>query len=131
MDLAYTGEMRLTEDIQSDVVDAMHTLGWVHTDCLSADYDAVGDSYEADVVKSPKKEGKETSTTFGEKSGPRKEKSPNRRNADKNSFMEDDDSKMELVQLPDVDISDVEKEKTQTSSSAPNSTGEVLIVSHT
>jgi hypothetical protein len=118
VDLAYTGEMRFPEELQSDVFDAMQTLGWIHTDCLSAHFDGVGESYvyQGDWVKSPKKDEKlanaekeNQSRTEMKMSFLFVDKSPQRSTAvtDRNSFVEEEDS-MEISHLPDVEWSDKE-----------------------
>lgn len=124
VDLAYTGEMRLQEELQSDVFDAMQTLGWVHTDCLSADYDSMGESDVYDGAKSPVKDKEERASTAEKNkqknnsetvlkmnfpSVDKPKTSPQRSNpvSNRNSFAEEDES-MEISQLPDVDWSDGE-----------------------
>lgn len=98
--------MRISDDIQSDVFDAMSTLGWIHTDCLSAHYDGLGESYLYHHPSPTKEEEKAKDTEEVHTSTLKK--APQRKSSEMPSF--DDEDPMEMSRMPDLSWSDTEQE---------------------
>jgi len=128
VDLAYSGEMKFPEELQDNVIDAMQALGWIHTDCLSADFefDAAesldGEDDTKEVKYKPTKGLEEkslqetglnfvfpsSSTSLGFSSPKRRATFDKVSDVSNSAIILSDDDSMEISRLPDFDLSDSE-----------------------